>query len=368
MEQTIGVLSSPDTDMTSDAQATHQLTLADEKQYTTISIALCTYNGAAYLPQQWQSLLQQDRLPDEVIICDDASTDGTPALLQKLAADAPFRVEVIENPVQLGFNKNFGQALSHCSGDLVFICDQDDFWLPQKLRLMLDFMQNNPDVQVAFNDADVTDEALQPLGGRFWAEVRFDQKAQQRWRNGDVMDVLLDGNRVMGCATVIRRTFLDKLLPIPDSVPGYIYDGWISLMAASYGAIQFVDKPLQLYRTHQSQQVGVRPNPVGLRVRLRDRFSRHRDIKLAPIRKTQQQLADIQQLLLARAGQGNTAGLQQLDQRLAHYTMRSTLPENQLKRILPVFLALWRGEYHRYADAEADWYSPFLAILGDLLE
>jgi glycosyltransferase involved in cell wall biosynthesis len=333
-----------------------------------ISIALCTYNGAAYLPEQWQSLLQQDRLPDEVIICDDGSTDNTRLLLRQLAADSPFRVEVVENPVRLGFNKNFGQALSRCTGDLVFICDQDDFWMPQKLRLMADFMQQNPAVQVAFNDAEVADEHLQPIGIRFWEKVRFDQQAQQRWRNGDVMDVLLDGNRVMGCATVIRRTFLDKLLPIPDAVPGYIYDGWISLTAASLGVIQFVDEPLQHYRTHPTQQVGVRPNPVGPRIRLRDRFSRDRAIKLDPLRKTQQQLAGIQALLSARIGQRDTAGLRQLNRRLAYYTMRSTLPDNRLGRVIPVLTGLWQGQYHRYADAAADWYSPYLAAMGDMLE
>ena len=171
-----------------------------------ISIALCTYNGAAFLPQQWQSLLQQERLPDEVIICDDGSTDNTRPLLRQLAADAPFRVTVIENPVRLGFNKNFGQALSRCTGDLVFLCDQDDFWMPQKLHRMADFMARNPAVQVAFNDAQIADESLQPTNERFWARVYFDEAMQQRWRDeGRAMDVLLDGNRVMGCATVIRR-------------------------------------------------------------------------------------------------------------------------------------------------------------------
>lgn len=334
-----------------------------------ISIALCTYNGAAFLPQQWQSLLEQDRLPDEVIICDDGSTDNTRPLLRELAADAPFRVTVIENPVRLGFNKNFGQALSRCTGDLVFLCDQDDFWMPQKLRRMADFMAQNPAVQVAFNDADIADETLQPTGERFWARVYFDEAMQQRWRDeGRAMDVLLDGNRVMGCATVIRRTLLKTLLPIPDDVPGYIYDGWLSLLGAGLGAISFVNEPLQLYRTHPTQQVGVYEKPPGPRVRLRDRFIRDRTLKLAPLRGQRQQLAGIRQLLLSRGVPGDTPGMKQLDQRLAHYTLRGELPDNRLRRVEPVLTELRQGYYHRYANVSADWYSPYLAALGDLLE
>ena len=78
----------------------------------TISIALCTYNGADYLPVQWQSLLDQHLLPDEVVISDDLSTDDTPALLTKLAAEAPFSVRILENTQRLGFNKNFERALA----------------------------------------------------------------------------------------------------------------------------------------------------------------------------------------------------------------------------------------------------------------
>ncbi len=351
MKQTIGALSSPALATTSD-----------------ISIALCTYNGAAYLPEQWQSLLQQERLPDEVIICDDGSTDNTRPLLRQLAADAPFRVEVIENPVRLGFNKNFGQALSRCTGDLVFLCDQDDFWMPQKLRLMAKFMQQNPAVQVAFNDADIADESLQPTNERFWTRVYFDAAMQQRWLAGRAMDVLLDGNRVMGCATVIRQPLLTTLLPIPDDVPGYIYDGWLSLLGAGLGTISFVNEPLQLYRTHPTQQVGVHEKPPGPRVRLRDRFIRDRTLKLAPLRGQRQQLAGIRQLLLSRGVPVDTPGMNQLAQRLAHYSLRSELPDNRLGRVGPVLTALREGDYHRYANVAADWYSPYLAALGDLLE
>lgn len=334
---------------------------------TTVSIALCTFNGETYLPAQWESLLKQNCLPNEVVVCDDASTDQTLSLLRQFAAEAPFPVTIVQNAVRLGFNKNFEQALSLCTGDLIYICDQDDYWFPEKIQTMTHFMVENPSAQVAFNNAFVADEDLNNLNELFWLRVRFNEQAQERWNKGEVMEVLLDGSRMMGCATVIRREFVPKLIPIPTDISGYIYDGCISLVAAAYNSLQYVDVPLQLYRTHNSQQVGVRAAPVPPRVRLRDRFTRGRELKLAPLLFKRQQLEQIMAFLQDRVPK-STPGMEQLTRKLAHYTMRSRLPDNRLNRILPIVRDLQRGNYHRYADAATDWYSPYLAALGDLLE
>lgn len=334
----------------------------------TISVALCTYNGEAYLATQWQSLVDQEVRPDEVIVCDDQSTDGTVALLDRLAAEAPFPVRILVNETRLGFNKNFERVLTECTGDLIFICDQDDCWFPEKIGVMTDYMVNHPQTQVAFCDAWVTDEQLQGRQSRFWTWVRFDEPARARWRSGESMDVLLDGNRVMGCATVIRRPLLTTILPIPNNIPGYIYDGWIALIAAAHDSIQFIDQPLQLYRTHGQQQVGVGKDEAPIdRIRLRDRFVRQRSIKLAPLREKQATLAAISRFLAERVP-NDTPGMAQLHRRLAHFTMRSCLPHDRIRRVQPVLLGLQQGDYKRYADVSANWYAPVLAALGDMLE
>lgn len=333
----------------------------------TISIALCTYNGEAHLPAQWDSLLKQERLPDEVIICDDRSTDNTRTLLQQLSAKAPFKVVVVENEVQLGYNKNFEKALGLCTGDLVFICDQDDYWFPQKIRVMAQYMATHPSAQVAFCNAYVADENLNTQQEPFWNRVRLDEYQKKRWELGLSMEVLLDGNRMMGCATVIRRAFIATLIPFPTDIPGYIYDGWISLVGAACNAIDLIDMPLQLYRTHENQQVGVKAAPVGPHISLKERFTRDRSVKLEPLAKTRQQLSKIRDYLGQRVSV-QAQGMKQIERKLAHYTMRSTLPNNRLLRIGPVLHDLQLGLYHRYADAATDWYSPYLAALGDLME
>jgi glycosyltransferase involved in cell wall biosynthesis len=333
----------------------------------TISIALCTYNGETYLPTQWQSLLDQQQYPDEIVICDDRSTDGTAALLRQLAAEAPFPVRILENQTQLGYNKNFERALSECTGDLIFICDQDDYWFPEKISSMTSYMVDHPALQLAFCDAWVTDEELQGRQIRFWERVNFDADVRQRWNDGETMEVMLDGNRVMGCASVLRRSFLKTVLPIPEAIPGYIYDGWLALVGAADNTIAFIDQPLQLYRTHVQQQVGVREQPPQEQIRVRDRFGRDRSKKLAPLLKKKDQLDAINQLLSARVAR-NAPGLVQLRRRLAHFTMRSCLPQNRFARLVPILTGLSHGNYNRYAEAAANWYAPYLAAFGDLVE
>lgn len=334
----------------------------------TISVALCTYNGMTYLPIQWQSLLDQQQLPDEVVICDDKSTDGTVDLITRLAANAPFTVRIIQNTEQLGYNKNFECALRACTGELIFICDQDDFWLPEKINTMTQYLQQHADIEVAFCDAWVTNENLEGKQRRFWEVVNFNEVARNRWQGGEAMDVLLEGNRMMGCASVIRGRFLQSVLPIPYGLPGeYIYDGWIALVGAAHNLISFINVPLQLYRTHQAQQVGVRPPETPARIRLRDRMTRHRIIKLAPLQEKQAHLTKLNELLTERLP-AHLPGMPQLNQRLAYYSMRSSLPHNRLKRLWPVLTNLQCGNYKRYADPSANWLAPYLAALGDIME
>jgi len=332
----------------------------------TLSVALCTYNGELYLGTQLDSILQQTRLPDELVVCDDRSTDGTLQLLERFAQQAPFPVRIVTNPSQLGYNKNFEKALSLCTGELIFICDQDDYWLPEKIQLLSDGLLARPELDILFSNAIVADTHLESTGVLFWEVVRFAPDIRARWRNGEAAEVLLDGNRMMGCAAVLRKRLLDTVLPIP-TVPGYIYDGWIALVAAMLGTIDFYEKPLLKYRTHEQQQVGIRAQPAGRWVTLVERFTRERPLKLKPFIDKRDQLQVLQKLVNERIP-GNTPGKEQLQRRLTYFQTRSSLPLARLRRFGPVLQEWQRGNYKRYSDHTADWYAPYLAALGDILE
>src|SRR5688572_14133745 len=97
------------------------------------SVAMCTYNGARYLKEQLDSFTVQTRLPDELIVCDDGSSDETCQIVSTFAASAPFTVRLEVNQQTLGSTQNFAKAIQLCRGDLIALCDQDDVWLPGKL-------------------------------------------------------------------------------------------------------------------------------------------------------------------------------------------------------------------------------------------
>jgi len=98
------------------------------------SICLTTYNGSKYLQQQLDSFLAQSILPDELVVCDDGSTDATCEIIERFKQIAPFEVRLYKNENNLGYAQNFSKALGLCKGDFVFLSDQDDVWLPKKLN------------------------------------------------------------------------------------------------------------------------------------------------------------------------------------------------------------------------------------------
>src|ERR671918_1535646 len=125
-----------------------------------ISVAMCTYNGAEYLPAQLESILAQSRPPDEIVVCDDCSTDQTPALLEQFKPESPIPIIIKINKQNLGSVKNFEQTVSMCTGDVVALSDQDDVWRKDKLQLFDDAFRKNPTAGLVFSDAEIVGENL----------------------------------------------------------------------------------------------------------------------------------------------------------------------------------------------------------------
>ena len=127
-----------------------------------VSVAMCTYNGEAHLAEQLQSILQQSTAVQEVVICDDCSGDGTYALLQAYSRQYPGLIRLHRNPSRIGYARNFDQAISLCQGEVIFLSDQDDVWLPRKVEKTIEFLAANPQCGLVSVSALVTNEHLQP--------------------------------------------------------------------------------------------------------------------------------------------------------------------------------------------------------------
>lgn len=229
-----------------------------------LSVALCTYNGAAFLPAQLASLAGQDRPPDELVVCDDGSADDTPAIVRAFAAAAPFPVRWRVNPTTLGTAANFDQAIRLCRGDVIFPCDQDDVWRPGKLARLERALAAAPTAGLAFSDAAVVGPDGRPAGYTLWEAIRFGPAERRQFAAGGAVDCLLRRYRVTGATMAFRAGYRDLVLPVP---PGWLHDAWIALLIAAVARCVPVAEPLVEYRQHPAQQIGGAWRSPGQRVR-----------------------------------------------------------------------------------------------------
>jgi glycosyltransferase involved in cell wall biosynthesis len=200
-----------------------------------VSIPLCTFNGERYLAAQLESLLAQTHTDIEILAFDDCSTDGSLDILHAYA-HLDSRVKVRANQENLGFKKNFSQALALCPGEFIAPCDQDDVWLPKKLELQLASIGNK---SLIFCDSELIDESGCSL------EVRISDLASMRAPDDPVAFVIT--NCVSGHAMLFRRDLLGIALPIPNC---FFYDWWLAAAATTCGGILFLDEVLVRYRQH----------------------------------------------------------------------------------------------------------------------
>lgn len=207
-----------------------------------ISVCIATYNGEKYLREQVESILCQLGEGDEIVISDDNSSDKTTKVLQAFG-DA--RVRLLHhdpNQVTTSFpldkpTHNFENALKHAKGDIIFLADQDDVWLPGKVDKMLAALQN---ADMAMHDCIVVDSDLQELSPSYFDLVGVSTNA---WRN-------LFKCTLLGCCMAMRRCVLEKALPFPKSRVGH--DLWLGLVGDRKFRFTLVRVPLLKYRKHNS--------------------------------------------------------------------------------------------------------------------
>jgi len=221
-----------------------------------LSIALCTYNGAAYLKEQLESIAAQTRPPDELVISDDQSTDETVRLIEEFAATASFPVRFSVNESNLGIAKNFEKAISLCRGDVIVLSDQDDVWHSDKLESVEPIFEAKPQLSLVFSNAEIVDETLKLFNQTLFDWVHFNDQKQRLVKSGRALDLQLSENLVLGATVAFRANLKELVLPISGDGP-LIHDGWIVLLIAAVGEIDFIKRPLMKYRQHSAQQCRV---------------------------------------------------------------------------------------------------------------
>jgi len=330
-----------------------------------ISIALCTYNGAEFIVQQLESFIAQTRLPDELVICDDRSSDATVEIIRDYISNAPFPIRLEVNQKNLGSTKNFEKAISSCVGELIYLSDQDDVWLPDKIARIEAEFEKNPQVGMVFSDSEIVDENLKSLGRTLWSFTFSDEKREAA-RAGKFFDVLLSQNVVTGATMAFRAEFRKTFTPIPEGIPNLIHDGWISLVIAGAAEVVFIDEPLIKYRQHAAQQLG-----IGYEATLSQDFDERRNRYGASIAFAENEVARLKQMeeiFAAHPQFANKRGtikfadlIEEKQAKIAHYEARRRLPLTRFNRLLPVFKEVSSGRYGRFSKG-------LLSAAKDLLE
>lgn len=201
-----------------------------------VSVVMATYNGKPYLAEQLRSVLAQLLPGDELIIVDDGSLDGSLELIDGLASPL---VRCVRNAQNLGVLATFERGLLLSSKDIVFLCDQDDVWLPGKRDAVVRVFENDPRLWVVISDAELIDACGQLTEPSFMA-------TRGGFRGG--LGQTLMSNRYLGCAMALRRELLCVALPIPRQVP--MHDMWFGALASMLGNVHYISRPLIQYRRH----------------------------------------------------------------------------------------------------------------------
>lgn len=306
------------------------------------SIAMTTYNGERYLLEQLESFACQTQLPDELIVCDDGSTDATVDIIRQFSVSATFSVKLYINEQNLGSTKNFEKAIRQCSGEIIFLSDQDDVWRADKLAWMSRLFEECPDTGAIFSDANVVDSSLQSLGYRLWGSVGFNRVKQKRMSTGESVNVLLKANVVTGATMAFRAKFIPDILPIPKI---WIHDGWIALLVAASSEIQLITEPLLLYRQHLNNQIG------GVRKTLLDRMKivKRTNTKVY-LDLAEQYMAVKERLEVSIKEKTHSDMGVMLEDKIRHLQIRAHMPPSLIKRFPLVMRELTAFRYHRYSD------------------
>ena len=213
-------------------------------------ILLATYQGEAWLTPLLDSLSAQTDPDFEVLFQDDGSSDATPSLLRAVSdQDGRFR-EGKEVGRHLGPAGNFLSLLRQTDGDLIFLCDQDDLWEPDKLSVMkaaMPLRETRP--ILVHTDLSVVDQDGNLLAPSFFRLEGWDPSAV-------TLPPLLVQNNATGCAMLLNRPLADRVLAYGTPEKMFMHDWFIALTAAAFGRVLFLDQPLTRYRQHGTNVIG----------------------------------------------------------------------------------------------------------------
>ena len=312
------------------------------------------------MQEQLDSIAAQTTLPDELIICDDVSSDATPQILESFAKSAGFPVKLHFNPENLGFVKNFEKAISLCSGDIIFLSDQDDVWRADKLEVMQKYF-SDPAVGMVFSNAEIIDAKSQPTGEKLWEMIDFSLKLQHRFNRGDAYKILYRQPLISGCTMAFARKWWPWIKPLPVDIPA-IHDIWIALMVALFSEVIAISHPLINHRIHDQQPSAPRRQNVTTqlinKVQSGEKHQLYQD-HLAQLRRVRMQVIQAKDLITP---QKQEYLQQHMNKQEFHLQNRINMPSRITSRFYVILKELISGRYHHFSNGFKSAFSDLLIV------
>lgn len=268
-----------------------------------ISVVIATYNGEDFIEKQLNSIKVQTLQPDEVLIYDDCSNDNTCRLVREYIKNnqlASWKFKV--NKQNLGYKKNFYQLLRAAAGDIIFLSDQDDQWLPQKIEVMTKVMNQHPELESLNSLIQLIDQASNsvtlPAKPDFYnANFLHSKKSLERLNFFD-WEKIIQRNISPGCSMCITKKIRDQFTVWYDySLP---HDWFLNLLAARTNGCGFLNEPLIQYRIHPQNTLGLSADP-GSAAKMK-KFEKNRQEKIKEFSGLIQAFANITSHLAFEAG------------------------------------------------------------------
>ncbi len=324
-----------------------------------ISVALCTRNGASYVREQVESIVHQTLLPREIVVSDDDSSDNTVEIVTSVVSDflrstpdVHIDVIVLHNIPPLGVTGNFERAITTTTGALIALCDQDDVWHPQRLELAAARCVAEQDLLLLHGDARLVDGEGFPLGLSLFQALGVTIRERTEIHGGFGFGALMRRNLVTGATTMFRRTLLEAALPFPSQ---WVHDEWLGAIAAATGRIDFLEEPLIDYRQHGANQIGV------AKLSFSGKLRKLREPRDARNKRLVENAVILCERLETVRDDVSPETISIAEGKRAHEEHRFSLPAGRFARLAPVLRERRSGGYAHYGRGAAD-------ILRDLVQ
>ena len=221
-----------------------------------IDIVMAVHNGSRFIQEQIESIMNQSYKNWRLIVRDEVSTDNTLELLRKFKEILKERIVIVHDDIKRGACQNFAKALELSDGDYTMFCDQDDFWLPEKIwktyeKMMEMESRYGKEIPIyVYTDLTVVDSKLRIINDSFWKYQKLNPE------NGKNLAKLMTYNVTTACTAMINRCLRELAIPIPKEA--IMHDCWCAMVASVFGKVGYLDMATILYRQHGENDSGAR--------------------------------------------------------------------------------------------------------------